>query len=248
MAKAALLGVLLAALGRRHWQSRAGAAVLPMTTESGKPAATAEGGRLLPVRETTSTKHGDACSISEIGSGCSFPSHWQATVPVKSDDEALGDSYSTTALGKTLFTEVLGRLSARHGAIKALGTDGHKWRQRQSAVKASLAQMFAPLPARDRGTPRVLLRGPQRGDGFSVERLLIETRPGYWAPAALWLPSNATGRVPAVLFPSGHSATSFREEGAQLIEQNLVRRGFAVLGYDPVRALLGHIYAWCTPS
>ena len=40
---------------------------------------------------------------------------------------------------------------------------------------------------------------------------------------------NTASKVPAILFPSGHSANSFREPMAQLIAANLCRRGFAVL-------------------
>jgi hypothetical protein len=154
-----------------------------------------------------------------------------------------GDTYSTTGLGRTLFSVVLPQLGARHAAVSALGRDREAWMARQGRVRESLRRLFAPLPPRRSGrgtpTPRTLQRGGVLRDelgGFTVTRLLIETRPGYWAPAALWLPLNASAHstVPAVLFPSGHSDTSFREAGAQLIEQNLVRRGLAVLGYDPV--------------
>lgn len=152
-----------------------------------------------------------------------------------------GDAYASTALGKTLYQQVLTKLNRRHAAISALGEVPAGWRQRQSEVKELLAHVFAPLPDPSRPRPpRSLRRGVVHGGhGRSaatgtVERLLIETRPGYWAPAALWLPANTTTPVPAVLFPSGHSDTSFREDGAQLIAHNLALRGFAVLGYDPV--------------
>ena len=184
-------------------------------------------------------------TASKMRAGSPLP--WNCTrametpPPIKcTDDEALpGDAYATTALGKTLFDQVLSKLGARHAAVAALGDDKAKWEQRQKHVQESLKRLFAPLPPADRSrTPRSLERGVLRDEagGFSVTRLLIETRPGYWAPAALWLPKmpGIGKKVPAVLFPSGHSDTSFREAGAQLIEQNLVRRGFAVLGYDPV--------------
>ena len=74
--------------------------------------------------------------------------------------------------------------------------------------------------------------GNTTGDGFHVRRLLIETRPGYWCPAALFMPDNADGRpIPAVLFPSGHSDLTFREPASQIVSMNLVKRGFAVMGF-----------------
>ena len=104
------------------------------------------------------------------------------------------------------------------------------------------AGMFAPLPSPTRAPkPRAIARGvvPLRlpdGRLYTLYKLLIETRPGYWAPAGLYLPPNASAAapVPAVLQPSGHSAWAWREPDNQAIAANLCARGMAVLGYDPI--------------
>ena len=68
-----------------------------------------------------------------------------------------------------------------------------------------------------------------------LKKLLIETRPGYYASAGLFLPPGKIDKpVPAVLFPSGHSTLTWREPANQLIATNLVKRGIAVMGYDPI--------------
>ena len=68
-----------------------------------------------------------------------------------------------------------------------------------------------------------------------LKKLLIETRPGYYASTGLFLPPGEIDTpVPAVLFPSGHSTLTWREPANQLIAANLVKRGIAVLGYDPI--------------
>ena len=137
-----------------------------------------------------------------------------------------------SGIGKTVFDEVLQKLKARHDAVTALGNDTTKWRQRQKAVRAQLREVFAPLPPSSRQAPRAVTGGNTTGDGFHVRRLLIETRPGYWCPAALFMPDNAGGRpIPAVLFPSGHSDLTFREPASQIVSMNLVKRGFAVMGF-----------------
>ena len=61
-------------------------------------------------------------------------------------------------------------------------------------------------------------------------------RPGYYVPAGAYVPTFLPRgtRVPAILFPSGHSRLAWREPAAQLVALNLVQRGFVVLGFDPV--------------
>jgi dienelactone hydrolase len=146
-----------------------------------------------------------------------------------------GDGYSPYGIGKTLYDEVLGRLERRHEAVQALENSSAGWAARQSFVRGKLGRLFAPRPPASRSRrPHCIERGIVPGDGFEIRKLLIETRDGYYAPAGLWVPNNVSARLPAVLFPSGHSKWAWREPGNQLIAYNLVRRGFAVLGYDPI--------------
>ena len=145
--------------------------------------------------------------------------------------------YSPYSITQSTFDEVLPILAERHAAVKALGNSSSQWQARQEAVRHALKKLFAPLPAPHRAAPITVDRGTVEGDGSLLQRLLVETRPGYWATAGLWLPKDHVGsssKIPAVLFPSGHSANSFREAAAQLVAANLCRRGFAVLGYDPI--------------
>ena len=160
-------------------------------------------------------------------------------VRIKLDDESPprpGDAYSPFGVDKTVYDLVLAKLKARHDAITALGNDTAKWKLRQAEVRASLGQLFAPLPPTNRTkTPSFVDRGNTTGEGFTLRKLLVETRPGYYASAGLFTPVKTDGRpIPAILFPSGHSTLTWREPGNQLIAMNLAKRGIAVLGYDPI--------------
>ena len=159
---------------------------------------------------------------------------------------APGSAYSPFTIGQTLFDQVLQRLEERHDAVGRLGTDAAKWEARQATVRSKLNAMFEPLPSVSRpAKPRWVDRGVVPGSGYEIRKLLIETRPGYWASCGLWMPANASAgsNLPAVLHSSGHSSWAWREGSNQLMNYNLVMRGIAVLGYD-VREL-PH---WCCCS
>jgi hypothetical protein len=152
---------------------------------------------------------------------------------------------------------VLSQLAARHSAVTLLGNNTAEWQTRQQEVHADLKEVFAPLPpprskrmpiprSINRGEERLVLQDDEKENGetqISVRKVLVETRPAYWVSAGLWMPAiersvgyngTATNSVPAILFPSGHSRLAWREQSAQLIAINLAKRGFAVLGFDPI--------------
>ncbi len=107
--------------------------------------------------------------------------------------------------------------------------------RRQILVSAGLY----PLPAQ-RVAPRAEVFGRQDHDGYSVEKVLIETAPNYWLGANLYRPAkaSASGRHPAILSPHGHWKTGRLEQTkdgnipARAIM--LARMGFVVLNYDMV--------------
>lgn len=81
--------------------------------------------------------------------------------------------------------------------------------------------------------------------GFSVQKLLFESRPGFWITAILLTPDNLSAQAPGLLFTSGHTQDGFRanvtsEDDYQIAYLNLVVRGFVVLAFDPIGQGWGH--------
>lgn len=70
-------------------------------------------------------------------------------------------------------------------------------------------------------------------DGFRIEKVVFESRPGMHVTALMYVP-DGEGPFPAVLVPCGHSnngkASEFYQRGSILMAQN----GLAVLCYDPI--------------
>ena len=140
--------------------------------------------------------------------------------------------------------QVLGKLEARHAHVAALNTSA-AWRQRQAEVRDGLGMFLGPLPPAGRARqPRLIEAGTAQRDGFHVRKLLVESRPGYWIPAGLWVPDFPPSvKRPAILYAAGHEGEAWRWDGAddwengggdQIVQINLVKRGFVVLGFDPI--------------
>ena len=72
-----------------------------------------------------------------------------------------------------------------------------------------------------------------RGD-FRIEKIIFESRPGFYVTANLYLPKRGTGPYPAILFPLGHERYAKAQQAWQRCLAGLARRGFVALAWDPL--------------
>ncbi len=101
----------------------------------------------------------------------------------------------------------------------------------RSASRRKLRRIFGPLPKR---TPLNLrMTGTLKRKDHTVEKLIFESRPGFFVTANLYLPLGP-GPFPAVLVPCGHSANGKAYAEYQTFARAFARKGFVVLIYDPV--------------
>ena len=106
------------------------------------------------------------------------------------------------------------------------------WAAHVQAVRRQLRAAIGPLPAR---TPlEVTCTGMLERQGYVVEKLLIQTQPGFYATANLYLPARRNGQAPAILNAVGHWEHSKSQdvEQARLIGQ--ARKGYVALIWDPL--------------
>ncbi len=68
---------------------------------------------------------------------------------------------------------------------------------------------------------------------FTVEKVIIESRPNFFVTAVLYIPKG-DGPFPGVLIPCGHSATGKAGESYQRVAILLALNGMAALCYDPI--------------
>ena len=106
------------------------------------------------------------------------------------------------------------------------------WLNRQEKVKSILNEIVGPFPAKTPLNPRIT--GILKKDGYKVEKVILETMPGFYLTGCLFIPDGIKGKRPAILDNIGHSEGSFRKESYQNIIHNLVKKGFIVFAIDPV--------------
>lgn len=119
------------------------------------------------------------------------------------------------------------------------------WQERREKLVDQLREMLGldPWPERTPLEPEV--RGVVEGDGFVVERVLFQSRPGLYVTANLYRPARVEAPLPAVLYVCGHSrqiadGVSFgNKTGYQHHGVWFARNGYVCLMIDTVQ--LGEI-------
>ncbi|HML47521.1 MAG TPA: hypothetical protein PKE04_12325 [Clostridia bacterium] len=101
-------------------------------------------------------------------------------------------------------------------------------------VRERFAQTLQPLPLRSAQAPAFQTVGHFSMPGYAVERLLIESLPGYHLTASLYLPAHLSAPAPGVLFLCGHSANGKAYANYAAFCAEAACNGFCVLTFDPV--------------
>ncbi len=102
------------------------------------------------------------------------------------------------------------------------------------SVRRAVRKAFGPFPAR---TPlNALVTRSQTYDGYRIENVCFESRPGFMVTGNLYLPDHAQPQraSPAVVGLCGHSVDGKMSAVYQTFCIGLVRKGFVVLVIDPI--------------
>ena len=132
-------------------------------------------------------------------------------------------------LARYLERQIDERLEGRRKEVAALKTP-EAIRRRQADIRSKFLTALGDLPPKTPLNARVVGRDPR--DGYSVERVIYESRPGHHVTANLYLPTGPSP-FPGVLVPCGHSANGKAAETYQRISILLAKNGMAALCYDP---------------
>jgi len=137
----------------------------------------------------------------------------------------------TNVLYESLCETAFQQLDDRKLKIGKLKTS-EDWKARQEEVRETLMGIIGPFPEK---TPlNSVVTGVIEKDGMVIEKLYFESRPGYFVTAIFSYPAGTEKPLPAILFCSGHSDTGFRSTAYQHMIFNYVKKGFAVLAFDPI--------------
>jgi dienelactone hydrolase len=103
-------------------------------------------------------------------------------------------------------------------------------RKYQAETAARLRAILGEFPARTALNPKIA--GRLERSGYTVEKLIFESRPRYYVTANVYVPGGRAGRFPGVICPVGHWGAGKYYEDMQRLGAYLARRGFVVLVYD----------------
>ena len=99
-------------------------------------------------------------------------------------------------------------------------------------VREKIRQSFGPFPEKTPLKPRVT--GVVERDGYKIENVIFESRPGFLVTANLYVPKGREFPLPGVVGTCGHSSNGKAETAYQSFSQGLARMGYVVLIYDPI--------------
>jgi cephalosporin-C deacetylase-like acetyl esterase len=103
---------------------------------------------------------------------------------------------------------------------------------RQQYVQERIRSYLGDLPERTPLNPRVI-GSLDRGD-YRIEKIIFESRPGFYVTANLYLPKTGTMPYPAILYPLGHERGAKAHQAWQRSLASFARRGFVALAWDPL--------------
>ena len=118
----------------------------------------------------------------------------------------------------------------REAAFEELKTPA-EMREHQRRMREFLRTQLGGFPERTPLEARVV--GRHRRDGYSVERVLYQSRPGHYVTALLYLPDGPPP-YPGVLIACGHAPSAKSSEMYQRAGVLLAKGGMAALCYDPI--------------
>jgi dienelactone hydrolase len=139
------------------------------------------------------------------------------------------DEKPTQLLTENLRRQMHAELDERLMVLERLETPD-QIREYQRRLKALFRENLGEHQAEK--TPlQVRPVGSVAGDGYTIEKLIYESRPNFYVTANFYRP-HTPPPYPAVLVPCGHTANG--KAGYQKVGLILARNGIAALVYDPV--------------
>lgn len=110
-----------------------------------------------------------------------------------------------------------------------------EWEARKAQLRKQIlsAAGLLPMPVKTPLNPRIF--GRLERSGYSVEKVLIETMPGFYLGGNLYRPLSP-GKHPAILTPHGHWSHGRLEDQSRVSIPgrciNFARQGYVVFSYD----------------
>jgi dienelactone hydrolase len=112
------------------------------------------------------------------------------------------------------------------------------WLQKAAFLRKQILSSAGLLPMPEKTPLHAQVFGKLERGTYTIEKVLLETYPGFYLGGNLYRPLGKSGPFPAVVSPHGHWAYGRLENTSQVSVParciNLARQGFVVFSYDMV--------------
>jgi dienelactone hydrolase len=129
-------------------------------------------------------------------------------------------------------------LSSRTHYTMPAVTSRDAWQERAALHRKQILGSAGLLPMPDKRPLNPQVFGRIEREGYTVEKVLLETLPGFYLGGNLYRPSGRQGPFPGIVSPHGHWHYGRLENTAVVSVPgraiNLAKQGFVVFSYDMV--------------
>lgn len=109
-----------------------------------------------------------------------------------------------------------------------------EWEARREQVRRRILVSTGLYPMWEKTPLKPQVYGRIQRDGYTVEKVVLETLPGFFLSGNLYRPSQVSGKVPAILNPHGHWAEGRVNADVQARCATQARMGALAFQYDMV--------------
>lgn len=130
------------------------------------------------------------------------------------------------------YVKRLGEVSRRRTELRKNIRSRRDVMKLRDEVQRKLKRCFGRFPKR---TPlNVQITGKIERKKYTIEKLILDSRPNYPVTANLYVPKGLARPAPAVLGACGHAENAKAYPQYQPFARNLARQGYVVLIFDPI--------------
>ena len=113
-----------------------------------------------------------------------------------------------------------------------------QWQKRAAELRKQVRMAAGLLPLPEKTPLNAKIFGRIENKDYSIEKVYIETLPGFYLGGNLYRPLGKTGRFPGMLAPHGHAQYGRLEHGSLFSVPsrgiNHARQGYVVFAYDMI--------------
>lgn len=113
------------------------------------------------------------------------------------------------------------------------------WQSRAERLRRQLLVATGLWPMPERGPAKAIVHGRVEREGYTVERVILESVPGHFVTGSLYRPTGMKGKRPGVLCPHGHWPNGrFYDAGDEGLRRQIADGGekFSPSGRYPLQA------------